>query len=101
MKSAVGAGAATVAVTPSSGTATVNFDVSQTLAALLIGNGGVVNVGEEQTGSSLVAEAGVFASEQSFAIAAQAVPKPGSLSLLAAALLILLRRPSHRSHRRV
>ena len=44
LRTALGTGASTIAVTPSSGTANLNISVSQTIASLTIGAGGVVTL---------------------------------------------------------
>ena len=72
----LGTGTSTVNVTPSGASATVNFSTSQTLAALTIGNGGVVNVFEQS------APAPPLPFDELVSSPTQPVPEPGALSLL-------------------
>jgi autotransporter-associated beta strand protein len=87
---------------------TTNFNVSQTLGALEIGAGAVVNLGASAPGPTpaetavldlMASDSGagsipdsLNAADVSIGGAVQAVPEPGSLSLLAAGLLGLLGR---------
>ena len=91
---ALGTGASTVNVTPTGASATVNFNTSQTLASLTIGNGGVVNVFDEPAPSP-PEPFDEFASSP-----AQPVPEPGSSALLLGVITALLARSRYRSAER-
>ena len=81
LETAVGTGSASVTVAPLAGTATVNFNESQRLASLTIGNGGVVNVNADN--SSYGSESAPPLFQNNGAVAeTRGVPEPGSLSLL-------------------
>ena len=84
--SALGTGTSTVNVTPTGASATVNFNTSQTLASLTIGNGGVVNLTSEP------APAPPLPFDDLTKNPTQPVPEPCALSLLAAGCAILFRR---------
>ena len=86
LETAVGTGASTVTVAPAAGSATVNFDASQRLASLTIGNGGVVNLNAQYLPSEIESGA-LFSPDDGLAKLAEShgVPEPGALSLMLAA----------------
>ena len=90
MASALGTGAASVSVSPISGSATVNFQGNQRLAALTIGNGGIVTLGDGSNGTGDAP----LSSDLEPALLPQAVPEPatGTLAFAAAAALLGVRR---------
>ena len=110
----IGTGASTVSVSPASGAAAVNFGANQTLAALDIGNGGVVTlvsgggpvapsfgdessfVFEDPTADATMTGGGFSSPTAALAAPALAVPEPGTLALLAVGVLRLLGRRRRR-----
>ena len=98
LETAVGTGASSVTVAPTSGSATVNFNESQRLTSLTIGNGGIVNLNEHNPSSNGGYDSQLFAKDSGANISAlahgasQGVPEPGSLSLMIVSSLFLLRR---------
>ncbi len=88
LRSALGTGTSTI-----NATAEVNIGVSETIAALNIGNGGVVNVGAlppPSPGQAPDALAAEFQTSELTGAATQAVPEPGSAALLLGGLATLL-----------
>ena len=81
----LGTGTSTVNVTPSGASATVNFNTSQTLASLTIGNGGVVNLATEP------APAPPLPFDELASAPAQGVPEPGALILLMLGALLCVK----------
>ena len=82
----LGTGTSTVNVTPTGASATVAFNTSQTLAALSIGNGGMVILDAEPV------PAPPPSFEESALAETQAVPEPGVVALLIAGLCLPLSR---------
>ena len=78
----LGTGTSTVNVTPSGASATVNFNTSQTLASLTIGNGGVVNFSNE------AAPAPPLPFDELVSSQTQPVPEPGTLALAIVGILL-------------
>ena len=87
LETPVGTGTSSVTVAPASGMATVNFNESQRLASLTIGNGGIVNLNEQIPSSDggydsqLLSDDGI----------SQSIPEPGPWSLMVASVFFLLR----------
>ena len=102
LETALGTGASSVTVAPTAGTATVNFDASQRLASLTIGNGGIVKL-NSGTAAPAPASAAPLLSNDDFATipveASQSVPEPGALNflLLGASAFFLRRRSKPRA----
>ncbi len=71
--------------------ANVNFGANQTLGSLIIGDGAVVTLGTPLPAPVLAMD-GFDAASASFAGGAQAVPEPGSVSLLVGGMLALFGR---------
>ena len=94
LETPVGTGTSTVTITPTAGTATVNFDASQRLASLTIGDGGIVTL----DAAADLPPARVNNSESSpnddaaTLAESQGVPEPGSLSLMFLGVSALLLR---------
>ncbi len=90
METALGTGSASVSVSPISGSATVNFQGNQRLAALTIGNGGSVTLGDDSDGTGEAP----LASDHGPALLPQTVPEPaaGMLAFAAAVALLGVRR---------
>ncbi len=81
LETAVGTGSASVTVAPLTGTATINFNESQRLASLTIGNGGVVNVNAHNSSYDSQFAPPLFQNNGALADT-RGVPEPGALSLL-------------------
>ena len=81
LETAVGTGSASVTVAPLTGTATINFNESQRLASLTIGNGGVVNVNSDVSSYDSESAPPLFQNNGALT-ETRGVPEPGALSLL-------------------
>ncbi len=101
LETALGTGSASVSVTRTAGTATVNFEASQTLASLAIGDGGIVALlapgsalNSEDNGTSPIVLREFLAEPVGPGSGAQAVPEPGAgiMILLSCATLLARRR---------
>ncbi len=88
LHTALGTGTSTISVTPSTGTAALDIFVSQTLASLTIGNGGVVTITAPPPPAEFAPGFEVPGSD--FTGSAVAVPEPGAGILLLGGLTSLL-----------
>ena len=102
VESAIGTGASSVTVAPTAGTATVNFEASQQLASLTIGNGGIVTLDAPALAPPAAPDARLLPNDNFANIpadASQSVPEPGALNLLlmCAGAFFLRRRSTPRA----